>query len=92
MEPKTIWKFPLENMLGGSRLQAQMPQDARILTVQVQDDTPHLWAEAYPDNPLETRRFAVVGTGQPVPPGAIYIGTWQEAPFVWHLYEGPNNG
>lgn len=33
------------------------------------------------------RAFRVFGTGQEVPPSAEHVGSWVEAPFVWHVYE-----
>ena len=81
---KTIWKFPITV---DDRFDLEMPQDARILTVQAQNGEPCLWAEVYPDNPRETRQFTVVGTGNPMPPAVTYVGTWREGSFVSHLYE-----
>ena len=87
---KVVWKFLLDlKDYANPRFELTMPRDARILTVQMQAGIPCLWAEVYPDNPVEVRRFAIVSTGCPVPPGVSYIGTWQDGPFVWHLYEGP---
>jgi hypothetical protein len=33
------------------------------------------------------RHFTVVGTGHEVPRGATHVASWQEPPFVWHLFE-----
>ena len=81
----TIWKYPLT--LRG--LTIDMPAGATILTVQLQDETPTIWALVDPDRPCETRTFTIVGTGHRVPDGLGYVGTFQQPPFVWHLFEVP---
>jgi hypothetical protein len=63
-----------------------MPMGAKILTVQMQQGTPCLWAEVNLNAPYENRYFRIFGTGQPNPFGK-YIGTYQVDEFVWHLYE-----
>lgn len=86
----TIWKFPIPTsamIWTNGKFKLEMPQDARILCLQVQGDTPCLWAELQSENPPEQRQFAIIGTGHPAPPAATYVGTWQEESFVWHLYE-----
>lgn len=62
-----------------------------VANAETRDGRPavEFWAEHDSDvAQMQLRWFAVFGTGQPLPPGAAYIGT---APringFVWHLYE-----
>lgn len=82
---KTIYKYALQT----TRTQTiRMPADGRILAVQIQNDAPYIWVECDPDFiTVSNRTFAVVGTGHDVPEDGAYIGTWQIAGFVWHLYE-----
>ena len=78
---KTIWKYKIDGSI-------QMPMDAQILTVQNQNGEEHLWALVNPNNELETRKFLIVGTGQSFDDtDTKYIGTFQQPPFVWHLFE-----
>jgi hypothetical protein len=89
---ETIWKFPLPLLddlgLANDRPVINMPEGARILTLQVQYDEPTLWAIVDPDQKLISRRFIVVGTGHEVPPDVgAYVGTWQPRGFVFHLFE-----
>ena len=66
-----------------------MPKGAQILCVQVQKDTPYIWALVDPDLPTETRRFSIYGTGWDItsPPGK-YVGTFQLASgLVFHVFE-----
>lgn len=87
---KVIWKYPLEP-LGISAI--LMPKGAKILCAQPQVSGPMIWAlvEATDEKELEMREFVVIGTGQPMHDEcgskATYIGTWQDPPFVWHLFE-----
>lgn len=88
---RTIWKFPLSNM-GVEEI--EMPKGAEILTVQIQDERPCLWA-IVEDRAEKDRRFIEThGTGHPmrVDMGITrrYIGTVQQPPFVWHVFERIN--
>ena len=49
------------------------------------------WAEHYPNCKGFDVTFVVIGTGHPVPDGAIYIGTAPRTSLglVFHLYELP---
>lgn len=81
---RVVWKYPL----AADRTNLDMPLGADILTVQVQNQTPTLWALVEPDNVRETRAFQIVPTGGFVPlTMKRYVGTWQSGPFVWHLFE-----
>ena len=81
---KQIWKYKLENII-------EMPKGAEILTVQIQNGKSFdtcIWAKVTPDNELEKRRFVVIGTGHSFDDTNYkYIGTYQDSPFVWHLFE-----
>lgn len=85
---RTIWKFPFDV---DDRVGIDMPKGAKLLAVQLQGDTPCLWAEVDPGAKKESRLFAVFGTGNQMPRemgySDVYVGTFQEGPFVWHLYE-----
>lgn len=71
---KTIWKFPVPTTDKGAVL--EMPQEAKILTVQVQGEGAQLWAEVDPSNDTELRTFRTYGTGHPIDhdPG-VYVAT-----------------
>jgi len=84
-----IWKFPMAIQ---DDVDIAMPVGAEILTFQVQDKTPTIWAAVDPNQPLELRCFLIVGTGHPMTNTYIglleYIGTIQgEMGLVWHLFE-----
>ena len=50
-------------------------------------DEVEFWAEHVMDAPEYPATFQVVGTGHPVPDGALYVGTCPRVHgLVWHLY------
>ena len=86
---KTIWKYTI---LISDVFSLELPQGAKILTVQEQYGKPQIWVLVNSDNPLETRIFRLVGTGHPIEiedSKLEYIGTFQVAggSFIGHLFE-----
>lgn len=82
---KTIWKFavPIDD-----ELQIKLPSGAEVLCVQLQGGVPTIWAIVNPRAKPELRTFYVCGTGNPIPERPMrYLGTFQQQPFVWHLFE-----
>lgn len=84
---KTIWKFPVP--LSGVPQPVMMPADARVLHVATQNDEPYLWVELDPDAPRVVRLFTCVGTGAPIPPDCVHVGTFtiDAGRYVFHVYE-----
>ena len=84
----TIWKFPL-TVTDSQRV--EMPEGAQLLTVQLQGNQPCLWAVVDSDNETEDRYFEIYDTGNPIRGDinetAKYIATFQQGPFVWHVFE-----
>ena len=80
---KTIWKYPMISSLA----KIHMPAEAEILSVQVQNGCPHIWALVDTDNPPTERMFEVVVTGGDVKHSSEYLGTFQNDWFVGHLFE-----
>jgi hypothetical protein len=82
---KTIYKYrvPITD-----EFELLIPKDARVLTVQMQERFPYIWALVDTYNKDQSRTFYIVGTGNPVPSvECVYVGTFQVPPFVWHLFE-----
>lgn len=71
----------------------QIPQDAKILSVQAQGDGIYLWALVDTDKPTVTRVFTRIGTGWNLSDetdlfNQTYISTVQDRDgFVWHIFE-----
>lgn len=87
-----IWKFSLQFT---DRQAIRMPVGAKILTVQMQNGNPQIWAQCDVDEEgtssnFETRTFCIYGTGNWMPdnPGE-YIATVQASGgrLVWHIFE-----
>ena len=80
-----IWKFPL---VITDRQVVSVPVGAQMLDVQMQGDTPCLWAMCREASEPQPRTIAIYGTGNPLPatPGR-YIATFQESAFVWHVFD-----
>lgn len=84
----SIWKFELQTG-NETETEIRMPRGAKILTVQYQNGILCIWALVDLTEPPETRLFALYGTGWDFEydPSMIYIGTVQNPPFVWHIFE-----
>lgn len=85
---KTVHKWPLVI----SHIQwIEMPEEAQILSLQVQHGTPHIWALVDPEKPATQRRFfEMYGTGNSIAPDpGPYVGTFQlnGGNFVLHVFE-----
>lgn len=82
----TIWKYsiPIDDFIAVS-----MPEGAQVLTVQMQRDTPCIWALVDTEAPLVTCMFRLFGTGNPISGDAgEYVGTFQMLGLVFHLFRG----
>ena len=84
-----IFKYTF-NMAGEQDI--PMHKGAHVLTVQVQNGIPCLWAIVDPEQPIENRTFRIFGTGHEMDidiPHSHYIGSFQLAggDFIGHLFE-----
>jgi hypothetical protein len=86
---RTIWKFKLQTT---DEQELLMPEGSEILTVQIQDGEPCLWAmiENTESKP-EKRLIEIFGTGNPINSHGPreYIGTYQlgGGALVFHVFE-----
>jgi hypothetical protein len=92
----TIHKFDVPT---AATFTLRLPDEAQVLTVQVQNGEPRLWVVVNTDELfMVTRTFLLYGTGHPLPDdlsGHLYIGTFQRERLVFHLFEdlaAPRNG
>lgn len=86
---KTIHKYKLEIK---DRQRLELPKNARVLTIQMQNKDLCLWAIVDTSNEYTPRYFHIVGTGNEVPENVKYITTVQDerfdlASYVWHIFE-----
>lgn len=81
-----IWKFPVPYGIDGAG-PVRMPQGAQILSVQMQDGRPQLWALVDTDKPMVQRDIAVYGTGWDISNPGKYLGTFQDGQYVFHAFD-----
>ena len=84
----TIWKYELKAV---DEQDITMPRGARILTVQAQYGTAHLWAMVTPDSKPEKRKIHIRRTGDSTSSSCShenYIGTFQleGGELVFHVF------
>ena len=90
---KTIWKYEIHTT---DCQDIEMPMEAQILTVQVQNGEPCLWALIDPDQKRGIRQIRIIGTGHIIEkPMSIdnsideYLGTYQlrDGALVFHVFD-----
>lgn len=84
---RTVFKYRLGLR---PKQEVTMPEGARILHFENQNEFLTIWAEVDPDAPFVQRYFQIVATGGHFPePEYSYIGTaiFNGGSYVWHLYE-----
>jgi hypothetical protein len=69
-----------------------LPKDAKVLTVQAQNDVPCIWAAVNPAmQELEKRTLRIAGTGHAIVDEIVgdYVGTFQlcNGKLVYHVFE-----
>ena len=68
----------------------EMPKGAVMLSVQIQNENPQLWALVDEKKSTEKRLFITCGTGNPIPEDiGDYVGTYQveNGRLVFHVFE-----
>lgn len=88
-EMTRIYKYPIPIE---DRFSLSLPQGARVLCVQTQNNQPQVWVRVDPHALTERRDFFLRGTGHPCGPeidAARYVGTFQleGGALVFHLFE-----
>lgn len=81
----TIWKYNLPTAWEV----IDMPQGAKVLTVQMQRDAPVLYALVDPAQPPEVHELTIHGTGHPIMADEVgqYVGTFQDGWYVGHVFD-----
>lgn len=81
-----VYKYPLAIE---DRLTIRMPYGAQLLHVEVQDQTPCLWALVDPSRALECRNFRMAGTCHEITEKVEHVGSFLICgdAMVFHLFE-----
>jgi hypothetical protein len=82
----TIYKYQFEI---ADRIEIEMPIHSDILSIQLQDGKPTMWAKVDTSLQMVKRIFVVFGTGHEISSVFDYrhIGTIQYKGGVWHIFE-----
>lgn len=81
-----IYKYELKPDLS---TELHIEKYARLLSCQVQRGVICLWYLVDEYEKTEKRTFYRVGTGKRFDASnSVYIGTVQQEPYVWHIWEG----
>lgn len=83
----TIHKYQFQI---ADKVTIQMPQGARVISVQLQNGVPTMWAMVVTDMKMISHEFRVYGTGHELDTFAIqgkHLGTIQQNGLVWHIFE-----
>lgn len=85
---KSVYKYPVSS---DDYFQLDMPYGAEILSVQVQQGNPYIWALVdKKEDLMVTRKFRLARTGHPISETNLsFIGTFQldDGYLVFHLFE-----
>ena len=90
MNDKRIWKYKLNPV---DIQTVKMPAGSVILSCQVQDDVPCLWAKVEPELKKIERVIEIIGTGTPISESLnierVFIDTVQlhGGSLVFHVFE-----
>lgn len=85
MTTHVVYKYPLRDE---ESFALELPKNAEILCVNLQNRQPFLWAKVNPEAEKETRKFLLVGTGWKFEGRTEYIGTvFTSNGLVFHLFE-----
>ena len=83
---RTVYKYQLSYCSEGVTL--SLHTMARELRGAIQGKVPCLWVELDTEQePLYPRTYKLFGIGHEIPKDAKRVGSFDDAPFIWHLYE-----
>lgn len=82
---KTVYKYPVPRQLG-CKFPLLLPLEFKFLRIGFQGEALFLWAEVNKDMKPVAHQFGLFGTGHDIPNNAVYLATYDDGPFVVHLY------
>jgi hypothetical protein len=88
VDMQAVYKYPVEI---ADYVYLELPEEAEILTVQVQGGNVFLWALVNPDAPSQERILRIAGTGHPIieSEDLRYISTFQlhGGQLIFHAFQ-----
>ncbi len=86
---KQIYKY--KHVAVAINITLNIPEDAKFLSLQMQNSFLCFWFLVNPENHKKRRYFRIFGTGWDFDDSHLeYIGTVQDGSFVWHVFEERN--
>ena len=82
---KRVYKYPVNR--NAKKFSLILPMNFKFLRVQLQNETAFFWAEVILDGLTVEYKFELFGTGQDIPDTAKHLGTYDDGPFVFHLFQ-----
>jgi len=84
---RAVHKFQFTSL--SQPLQVLVSREAKVVLVDVQAGVPTVWVDDRWDESLKQYRwdFMAIGTGHPIPDNAEHVGSYQQGPYVWHIYQ-----
>ncbi len=83
----SVWKYDIPAV---DKFELELPLGAEVLTVQMQNGFPEMWALVDPEAVKSKRTFVLVGTGHSIHEDARldFVNTFQpHEGLVFHLFE-----
>lgn len=82
---RKVFKYPVP--LRSAKFTLQLPRTFKFIRVGYQADQLFMWLEVVEDSPKIKIDFQVFGTGHDIPDGPVHLTTYDNGPFVLHLYQ-----
>lgn len=82
---RTVYKYPVPRR--STKFDIILKKDFKFLRIHFQGDDLQLWTEVETTSADIRTFFQLLGTGHEVPQGATYLQTYDDGPFVMHLYK-----
>jgi hypothetical protein len=87
---RAVWKYSLS--AGKRKWLLKIPQCSELVYAGHQKGQLHVWFEVETEDAKDghTEDFYVymIDTGSPIPDGVTHIHSWEEPPYIYHLYGG----
>lgn len=81
---RKVFKYPLPR--NRQKFEIALPP-FKFLRVGFQNENLFMWCEVEPERGVSTSKFSLYGTGQDISDNAVYLATYDDGPFVFHLYQ-----
>lgn len=82
---RTLFKYPIPR--NRPKFSVLLPVGFRFARVNFQGEQLMMWADVDRDAKQEQYDFQCFGTGQDIPEHAKYLTSYDDGPFVFHLFQ-----